>query len=75
MLVFLAALFACGSDSGPEEASIDAPTAVENAAAAHYSCPMHPDITSAEAGSCATCGMALVEQKHPDGHDHGSHEH
>ncbi|HEY8934675.1 MAG TPA: heavy metal-binding domain-containing protein [Cyclobacteriaceae bacterium] len=33
----------------------------ENAAA--YSCPMHPDVTSAKAGKCSKCGMALVKNK------------
>jgi hypothetical protein len=34
----------------------------ENAATV-YSCPMHPDVTSAKAGKCSKCGMALVKNK------------
>jgi heavy metal-binding protein len=29
------------------------------AAAEHFSCPMHPEVTSAEAGECPICKMAL----------------
>lgn len=28
----------------------------------HYTCPMHPQISAAEAGSCPICGMNLVEK-------------
>lgn len=40
-----------------------------------YSCPMHPDVTSATAGECPKCGMDLVAQdgdkdKEHEGHDH-----
>jgi cytochrome oxidase Cu insertion factor (SCO1/SenC/PrrC family) len=28
-------------------------------AAAHYACPMHPELTSRRAGKCPKCGMAL----------------
>ncbi len=29
---------------------------------AEYSCPMHPDVTSAKAGKCNKCGMDLVKK-------------
>ena len=32
------------------------------AAAAVYSCPMHPDVTSDKPGTCPKCGMALVKK-------------
>lgn len=28
---------------------------------ARYTCPMHPQVNTAEPGSCPTCGMALVQ--------------
>ena len=37
-----------------------------------FSCPMHPNETSAVAAKCSKCGMDLVETK---AHDHGSHAH
>jgi len=33
------------------------------AAAALYSCPMHPEVTSNKPGTCPKCGMALVRKK------------
>lgn len=32
-------------------------------AAAIYTCPMHPEVTSGQPGSCPKCGMALVQKK------------
>lgn len=32
--------------------------------AARYTCPMHPEVEAAHAGSCPTCKMALVKQTH-----------
>jgi hypothetical protein len=31
--------------------------------AAVYTCPMHPEVLSKEAGRCPKCGMALVEKE------------
>lgn len=32
-------------------------------AATVYSCPMHPEVTSKEPGTCPKCGMTLVERR------------
>lgn len=32
---------------------------MKNMHAAMYSCPMHPEVTSAKPGKCSKCGMAL----------------
>ncbi|HVS30689.1 MAG TPA: heavy metal-binding domain-containing protein [Thermoanaerobaculia bacterium] len=31
-------------------------------AAAVYTCPMHPEVTSDQPGTCPRCGMALVKK-------------
>ena len=53
------------------------------ATASSYACPMHPDVTASEPGTCPRCGMKLVpsdaapapaaeaEADSPHGHDHG----
>ena len=41
------------------------------AAAAAYTCPMHPEATSDEPGDCPTCGMDLVPTEEME---HGSAE-
>ena len=41
-----------------------------------YTCPMHPEVVSDEAGSCPKCGMHLVpvaEAGGHSGHDHKAH--
>ena len=52
-------------------------------AAAGYVCPMHPEVTSDEPGTCPKCGMKLIPadpdgppkgepaHEHEHGHDHG----
>jgi Heavy metal binding domain len=35
---------------------------MKNMSAAMYSCPMHPEVTSAKVGKCPKCGMALVKK-------------
>lgn len=54
----------CGS------AASDPPA--EEQAAAVYACPMHPDVTAAEPGSCPRCGMTLELR---EAHDHAAHDH
>lgn len=38
-------------------------TAATPAAATVYTCPMHPEVTSDQPGTCPKCGMALVTKK------------
>jgi len=35
----------------------------EETAAVVYACPMHPEVTSNEPGTCSKCGMVLVERR------------
>jgi FtsP/CotA-like multicopper oxidase with cupredoxin domain len=51
--------------------------------ASSYVCPMHPEVTSAEPGTCPKCGMRLVpsdalparaSDRH-EGHAHSEHDH
>lgn len=35
----------------------------DETAAVVYVCPMHPEVTSHEPGTCSKCGMALVERR------------
>jgi hypothetical protein len=41
-----------GGNGGHDDAGADAPAA--------FTCPMHPEVRSAEPGRCARCGMPLV---------------
>jgi mono/diheme cytochrome c family protein len=38
-----------------------------------YTCPMHPEVASAQPGKCSKCGMALVLKEAR--HEHGEHAH
>jgi FtsP/CotA-like multicopper oxidase with cupredoxin domain len=52
-------------------------------AASSYVCPMHPEVTSSEPGTCPKCGMKLVPSDAPpasasgthEGQAHGGHDH
>lgn len=44
----------------------------ERKATAAFSCPMHPEVTSKEAGKCSKCGMSLTAVKNED---HSGHQH
>src|SRR5947208_1462737 len=51
--------------------------------ASAYACPMHPEVTAAEPGTCPKCGMKLVASDAPappaaepgQGEAHGGHDH
>jgi hypothetical protein len=38
-------------------------TAGKSEKAAHYTCPMHPEVMKDQPGDCPKCGMKLVEKK------------
>ena len=40
-----------------------------------YYCPMHPEVTDDEPGSCPICGMDLVQSDDDGGHEHHDHDH
>ena len=74
-----------GTETPPDHTKMTHEDAGEHDKAARYACPMHPEVTSNEAGSCPECGMDLVEMDHKmeDAHDqgdgphddHGDHDH
>ncbi len=57
--------------------------AVPAGAPVSYACPMHPDVTATEPGTCPQCGMKLVASDAPappaaepgQGAAHGGHDH
>jgi protein SCO1 len=61
----LAALMICTSAFGINQVTATGQTRRKSqikrraAAAAHYACPMHPEVTSRRPGKCPKCGMAL----------------
>ena len=67
----LAGTVGCNSDT-PDPEPIAAPEPAPEASTDGFVCPMHPAVTSKEAGSCSECGMDLVAKpaEHADGHGH-----
>ncbi|WP_400192707.1 heavy metal-binding domain-containing protein [Hymenobacter sp. B81] len=68
LLLALAALFtvACSSDSTTEtktETTSRMPDAAARIGEQAYTCPMHPEVTAAQPGSCPKCGMKLVPKQ------------
>jgi FtsP/CotA-like multicopper oxidase with cupredoxin domain len=59
------------------------PVRTEMPAVASYACPMHPEVTATEPGTCPKCGMKLVPSdavpaapaQLPEGPSHGGHDH
>jgi FtsP/CotA-like multicopper oxidase with cupredoxin domain len=54
----------------------------DDAPASSYACPMHPEVTAAEPGTCPKCGMKLVASdaplvpaQHDHGEAHSGHDH
>jgi hypothetical protein len=54
--VMISALSGC---SGREEPEVESTPRLSQGQV-HYTCPMHPDVASNKAGTCPTCGMALI---------------
>jgi hypothetical protein len=50
-------------DGGTSSTGGTADHSQQGVAAAVYACPMHPDVTSDEPGTCPRCGMTLVTKK------------
>ena len=62
--------------SGDDQDSFD--TVPEGYSGTVYTCSMHPEVRSTEAGSCPKCGMFLVaegEVAQHEHHDHSGHAH
>ncbi len=53
----------------------DPPTLEEAPDAERWTCPMHPEIQTDQAGSCPICGMDLVPMAPPAAADHSAHGH
>lgn len=51
------ATFNCGGSGGKEKTESS-----EQAEKVQYTCPMHAEVVSNEAGDCPKCGMKLVEK-------------
>ncbi|MBI2189295.1 MAG: hypothetical protein HYU37_19530 [Acidobacteria bacterium] len=57
-----------GAAAAPSASAAAAPDAAEGETA--WFCPMHPDVTAAEAGQCRKCGMTLVAGRPFDTRDY-----
>lgn len=51
------------------------PAASAPAAAASYTCPMHPEVRAAKPGRCPKCGMTLVPQTDDNSASGSGHAH
>lgn len=52
-----------GAEPHHQHGAEGAEEGAEETAAVVYACPMHPEVTSNEPGTCSKCGMALVERR------------
>ena len=60
----------CGGDS-KKAADQEGAKVESTAGTAKYTCPMHPEVMSDQAGTCPQCGMDLVlAEAQGDGHMH-----
>lgn len=53
----------CAKHADGDKACCKTGDKADEAGAAAYSCPMHPDITSDKPGTCSKCGMELEQKK------------
>ncbi|QMU28217.1 heavy metal-binding domain-containing protein [Adhaeribacter radiodurans] len=82
VLIGLTAFTACNNGGSTqnttEQTTVKADSSQQTGsdlAAAEYSCPMHPEVTSNEPGKCSKCGMnlekvAAADHEHTDGDQH-----
>ena len=63
--------------NAPEPSSTlrDAADSEDRAAAASYTCPMHPEVHSRSPGQCPKCGMTLVPETGTQPMGDGRHAH
>lgn len=65
MVVALAFGLMCAAAPVRDSNSLSAQGQKAQPKAAHYACPMHPEVTSTKRGKCPKCGMALRLVKDP----------
>jgi hypothetical protein len=58
----IVSLLADGKTINTRFDKLDAASAGGKAVGAVYTCPMHPEVTSATPGKCSKCGMTLVKK-------------
>lgn len=57
-----------------DKKQVEAGTGAQHADSIYYTCPMHPEIVSAEPGSCPKCGMDLVKKDKNDQSSDSGHK-
>ncbi|MBC3539834.1 heavy metal-binding domain-containing protein [Rufibacter sediminis] len=62
-MAFFSACNSSGSDPKTTEQTETQTQAGQPVAGVSYTCPMHPEVVSAEKGKCPKCGMFLEEVK------------